>query len=414
MDLTHRIQDVQNYRFANDSSRLQDLERYLQMELNVTLDQEESLWFQKSRHNWIVDGKIDQVPGLEEISKISCEMGSFKAPGDDGFPTIFFQRQWPFLRTQICDVIIYKILSKIIVDRLKPVMELIISPFLVIFVPNRQIQDNIIIVQELIHYMHKMKGRKTFMAIKIDLIKAYDRNGGKTEDFTLSRGIRQGDPLSPYLFVMAIEKLTYIINTAVSGGEKLSVEKTSVFFSRNMPEDMHQRISEKSGFKYVKIVGRYLGTMMQHGRVSKNSYSGIVDKIRAKLNAWNQQSLSQAGRITLAQYVMSVVPYFQMQSCKIPSSICLEIEKVQRDWLIWEVGDGKSISFWYDRWFPQASRLQECATRSISSREADVKVAGMVKHNGEWDLASMSEFLPADIVDSFRSVLPPSDADGSD
>ena len=116
------------------------------------------------------------------------------------------------------------------------------------FVPGRHITDNIIVAQEIIHSMRKMKGRRSFMAIKVDLEKAYDRlswsfiretliaanlpndlvrvimdcieitslnvmwNGRATQSFRPSRGIRQGDPLSPYIFVLCLERLSQLIN----------------------------------------------------------------------------------------------------------------------------------------------------------------------------------------------------------
>ena len=105
-----------------------------------------------------------------------------------------------------------------------------------------------IITQEIIHTMTLKKGKTGFMAIKIYLEKAYDRlewhfirdvlelyklppsliklimscvssssismlfNGGKLEPFHPSRGIRQGDPLSPYLFIMCMEVLGFLIS----------------------------------------------------------------------------------------------------------------------------------------------------------------------------------------------------------
>ena len=74
----------------------------------------------------------------------------------------------------LCNVI-FKVVTKVIVGRLKLLMPNLISEVQSSFVPGRQITDNIIVAQEIIHSMRKMKGRRGFMAIKVDFEKAYDR-----------------------------------------------------------------------------------------------------------------------------------------------------------------------------------------------------------------------------------------------
>ena len=142
---------------------------------------------------------------------------------------------------------VYKIITKIIVGRLRPYLDKLISPCQAAFVPRRKGVDNTIIVQELIHTMGKTKGRGGYMALKIDLEKAYDKlewsfikdmlirfnlprklidlimscissvstsllfNGGALEPFLPTRGIRQGDSLSSYIFIMCMDYMGQLI-----------------------------------------------------------------------------------------------------------------------------------------------------------------------------------------------------------
>jgi len=208
-----------------------------------------------------------------------------KAPGPDGFQAYFFQTYWHIVEADVCKVVLqvlrggplpsglndtfltlvpkvahpervsqfrpiglynvtYKLITKCIVNRLKWVLPKIISPTQSSFVPGRQITDNVIVMQEVLHSMRRKLGFKGWMKIKTDLEKAYDRlrwefiletliqmhlpnllievimncvtsctlnvlwNGEPTDFFTPSRGIRQGDLLSPYLFVICMERLT--------------------------------------------------------------------------------------------------------------------------------------------------------------------------------------------------------------
>ena len=69
---------------------------------------------------------------------------------------------------------IYKVVTKIIVGHLSPFLDKLVSPNLTAFVPRRKGLHNVVVAQELIHSLDKKKGRVGFMAIKVDLVKAYD------------------------------------------------------------------------------------------------------------------------------------------------------------------------------------------------------------------------------------------------
>jgi len=131
--------------------------------------------------------------------------------------------------------------------RLRPMLNKLVSPVQSAFMLGKKGINNAIIVQEIIHTISKKKGRVGYMAIKVDLEKAYDKlewsfiretllkanlhrdlidlimnyvsstttsvlfNGGNLDPFWPSQGIQQGDPLSPYLFILCMEVLGHLI-----------------------------------------------------------------------------------------------------------------------------------------------------------------------------------------------------------
>lgn len=153
---------------------------------------------------------------IYEVHRALFSMKPFKAPGPDGLQPVFFQRYWNYTSEAVCNIVrnafstglvpeglnstlislipkvehpetfsqfrpislcnvVFTIITKVLVQRIRPLLNGLISPFQSSFVPGRQTTDNIIVLQEAIHSLHRRKGKVGDMIVKLDLEKAYDR-----------------------------------------------------------------------------------------------------------------------------------------------------------------------------------------------------------------------------------------------
>ena len=274
-----------------------------------------------------------------------------------------------FRPISLCNVV-YKIASKAIANRLKKILATIISDMQSAFVNGRLIIDNVIVAFEVMHHIsQKKEGRVGEMALKLDISKAYDRvewecldkimeklgfdgkwrglimkcvttityavriNGSPRGHIVPTRGIRQGDPLSPYLFLLCAEGLSAFIKHSVTAGnlegiaicrggpklshlfftddslifckaslskcntlqrifhiyeqasgQQLNRAKTSLFFSKNTPSEIQEELKTRFGAQVIKQHERYLGLPSLAGRNKQSTFKSI--KENSKRNWW--------------------------------------------------------------------------------------------------------------------------------
>ncbi|KAL0001243.1 hypothetical protein SO802_015024 [Lithocarpus litseifolius] len=277
---------------------------------------------------------VDIMVTVEEISAGLWGLKPYKAPSPDGLHVRFFQCFW----LVVGDSVKNEMVTKIIVARIQSFLSKLVSPFQPAFVPGRKGMDNAIIVQEIIHTMARKKGNGRVMVIKLDLEKAYDRlewsfirdtlklfripnnlislimscisssaisilfNWGALEAYQPSRGIQQDRKNC-----IAIRD---VLDTFCSfSGQKISEEKSWVYFSPNVEQNVREELSEVLGFRSTLALGKYLGFFIKH-KGTPQDFGFIINRVQSKLAGWKENLLSFAGRIVLTQSVTSTIPNY--------------------------------------------------------------------------------------------------------
>ncbi|XP_074318894.1 uncharacterized protein LOC141655729 [Silene latifolia] len=358
-----------------------------------------------------------------EIVEALNQMHPLKAPGPDGMNALFFQTYWHIVGPSV-------IVSKVLANRLKQFLGDIVSENQSAFTSGRLITDNILLAFEMFHYMKNSRGGGGHMALKLDMSKAYDRvewvflekvllrmgfdgvwvdrvmncvrtvsyevvvNGELSNPIYPGRGLRQGDPISPYLFILCAEVLSSLMKRAVeagtlhgiriaptapvishllfaddsiffvkaaesearkvmdilaqyerASGQVINFDKTTVSFSKGTRGDRKERVVAVLGVRVVGVQDRYLGlpTIVGH---SKHVISKVIrDKLSKKLQGWRGLLLSKAGREVVIKAVAQSIPTYAMSVFKLPANFCDELRSlVSGFW--WGADRGKRKLAW--------------------------------------------------------------------
>ncbi|GJR12441.1 hypothetical protein Tco_0795093 [Tanacetum coccineum] len=273
-----------------------------------------------------------------------------------------------------CCNVLFKCISKIIANRIKECLKRLVSPNQSAFVPSRSITDNILLTQEIMHNYHLDRGVPR-CAFKVDIQKAYDTvdweflkvvligfgfhncmvswiiecvsttsfsiciNGSLHGYFKGKRGIRQGNPLSPYLFTLIMEVLTLMLHRREAldefkdaSGLSPSMPKSTTYFC-NVLNHTKLAILHILPFEEGRLPVKYLGVPLVSSRLIFRDCKELVEKVQNRVNDWKNKSLSIAGRLQLIQSVMGSMNVFWASVFMLPTRVLLDIEQLMRGFL---------------------------------------------------------------------------------
>ena len=317
-------------------------------------------------------------------------------------------------RPIILSNVVSRIYSKVLINRLKIILPNVISDAQSAFGSDRLITNNTIVAFEVLHKMrNRRRGKRGHMAIKLDISKAYDRvewpflkrimekigmdlkrihlametvttasysiliNGEPRGHIKPSRGIRQGDPLSPYLFLLCAEGLSAMLKRAEerrqlhgilsckngvqishllfvddnllfcqatvedcqqlktileqyesASGQSINRSKIALFFSRNTRAEVRTTIQGILGAQVITDCEKYLGLPMVIGLSKVKSFKELKEKITKRVMGWKEKFISKAEREVLIKTVAQAIPTYTMGIFKIPISLCNDINAI--------------------------------------------------------------------------------------
>nr|GEX69201.1 nucleotide-binding alpha-beta plait domain-containing protein [Tanacetum cinerariifolium] len=347
--------------------------------------------------------ELEQMITKEEVKSAVWDYGVDKSSGPDGFSFSFYHHFWPMIEEDVFGAVeyffihgdmpkgcnsnfialipkvldanmvkdfrlisligsLYKIIAKVLANRLVGVLSDLINEVQYAFVADRQILDGPFILNEVHHWCRKKK--KHVLIFKVDFEKAYDSvrwdfldDVSLTEEFQFFRDINQGDPLSPFLFILFMESLhisfqrvvdvglfTGINSVPWASGLRINMCKSKIR-GVNVEDAKVKTTAIKLGCLVLKTPFTYLGTKVGDNMSRKHAWNEVEEKVISRLSRWKMKTLSIGGRFTLLKSILGSMPIFHMSIFKVPSSILKNLEAIRSHFFNGQVPKSKNASW---------------------------------------------------------------------
>nr|GEY51299.1 RNA-directed DNA polymerase, eukaryota, reverse transcriptase zinc-binding domain protein [Tanacetum cinerariifolium] len=253
----------------------------------------------------------------------------------------------------------YKIIGKLLVNRLSKVIGNCIIPMQSAFIKGRNIVDGHLILNEVLAWYRQCKKDLMIKGCLYNSRSFVLVNGSPMKEFELFRGLRQGDPMSPFIFILAIEGLHALVGKAEAlgifkggsiGRDNMSISHLMyaddvIFFGIGVTDEEVSHMANIIGCGAANLLLKYLGVPIGCNMARCHNWNAIIKKFSLNLCSWKARLLSVGGRLSLIKSVLGSLPTYYMSIYLMLVSIRKKLESMRNNLFIGGDPDDKKMTW---------------------------------------------------------------------
>nr|XP_025678801.1 uncharacterized protein LOC112778723 [Arachis hypogaea] len=307
--------------------------------------------------------RLQRPVTMDEVKRATFSVHAQSAPGDDGFTAKFFHFFWDIVGGDVFKAVRSFFHSGRILKSFNHTQICLIPK-----VPDASDMTQLGFDAKWINWTKELVTTVSYSVIV---------EGQSFGYFRPNRGIRQGDLLSPYLFLFCAEGLSFLLykaeqNRLIQGvqvnrrcqtvnhllfaddsilfcksapktsksilelletyedfsGQKVNLNKSAIFFSHNTPQNTRLAVAQILNIEHIGAQDKYLGLPSIVQKSKKATFGAIKDKVQKRIMGWKRSLLSSGGRHTLLRAVGEAIPIYTLSCFKLPDTLLTEIHSM--------------------------------------------------------------------------------------